>query len=364
MRKLHKTFLKYHTIRILIVLAWGSIIFGMLFVPGIKWLNRTSRSINIFTWGDILEPSVIEAFERETGIKVHLNYYTSNEELLVKMRATRGVGYDLIVPSDYGVQLLIEENLLKPIDKSKLTFWEAINPLLCNHYFDPSNTYSIPFEWEIYGLGIDTEYFKDRKITPSWKMVFNKEQIDYPLVMADDPIMASLMAGLYLHNNVSSYNETEFAEIRKLLIEQKAWVKAYSDFRADYYLLTRNSPLILALSSYIWRAMKHYPFIDFQIPEEGSFISIESLAMPKETQKEELVYQLINYLYRPASVKAHWDTFGFFPATIHTTGDLDLDPKAAQLINSSKKEFEKFHLTQFPFPKEKMRSIWIDVKAK
>ncbi len=350
-------------IRLFILAFWTCAIFGTLLSPDISLFKTSGKSINIFTWGDILEPSIIAAFERETGIKVHLNYYTSNEELLVKMKATGGKGYDLIIPSDYGVQLLIEEDLLKPLDKSKLNFWERINPLLCNHYYDPKNIYSIPFEWEIYGLGLDKEFFAGKPITPSWKMVFDKKQINYEIVMADDPIMASLMAGLYLYNQAESYTDCEFEKVKELLITQKSWVKAYSDFRADYYLFMRSSPVILALSSYIWRAMNQYPFIDFQIPVEGSFISIENLAIPKASGKEPLVYELINYLYQPHSIKAHWDTYSFFPAAIQTADDLLLDPKAAALINCTPEEFAKFHFTKFPISKEKMRAIWIDVKA-
>ncbi len=80
------------------------------------------NSINVFAWGDILDPAVIADFEKETGIKVNLNYYSSNEELIVKLKATRGEGYDLIIPSDYAVKILIKEDLLKPIDQKPPRF--------------------------------------------------------------------------------------------------------------------------------------------------------------------------------------------------------------------------------------------------
>ena len=111
-----------------------------------------------------MDPGVIADFEKETGIKVNLNYYSSNEELIVKLKATKGEGYDLIIPSDYAVKSLSKKNSSKTIDRSKSAFWNEINPALIGHFFDPENQFSIPFEWEIYGFGIDKEYFKDQPL--------------------------------------------------------------------------------------------------------------------------------------------------------------------------------------------------------
>lgn len=100
-------------IRFSIMVFWSAIILALLYLPGMQIFPSKEKSINVFTWGDILERSVIDEFERSTGIKVHLSYYASNEELLVKLKATGGKGYDLIIPSDYSVKILKEEGLLK-----------------------------------------------------------------------------------------------------------------------------------------------------------------------------------------------------------------------------------------------------------
>ena len=94
--------IKKIAIRACVLLFWCSLIFGVLYWPEETFLAN-GRSINIFVWGDILEPTVIAEFERETGIKVNMNFYASNEEMLVKLKATGGPGYDLIIPSDYSV---------------------------------------------------------------------------------------------------------------------------------------------------------------------------------------------------------------------------------------------------------------------
>src|SRR5438034_2171209 len=106
-------------IRLLTICFCILLILFVLYFPSWKILPREEKSINVFTWGDTLEPSILKDFEQQTGIKVHLSYYASNEELQVKMKATRGKGYDLLMPSGYTVAMLLKDNLLKPLDRTK-----------------------------------------------------------------------------------------------------------------------------------------------------------------------------------------------------------------------------------------------------
>ena len=350
-------------IRSSVILLWLIFIFTGLYWPKFKILHYEKNSITVFTWGDILEPTVIEQFEKDTGIKVYLNYYSSNEELLVKLKATRGEGYDLIVPSDYAVKFLIEDGLLKTIDKSQLDFWKDLNPLLLGHFYDPENSYSIPFEWELFGLGIDKKYFETHPFLPSWKLVFDRNLIDYKIAMVNDPIGALQMAAFYLYGPIKSLTPEQTPQVVKLLMQQKEWVEAYANFRSDYFLATKNCPVVVASSSYIWKTMRMFPFVRFVLPKEGSFITIENLCIPAVSDKEKLVYQFINYLYRPQSVATHYHTFGFFPSTLHALDLLNLDPEAKKLILSSAEDFKKFYFTEILLPQQQIRDIWVEVKS-
>ncbi len=346
-----------------IILSWMALIFTALYLPNWKMLPYEENSINIFAWGDILDPAIIAEFEHETGIKVHLNYYSSNEEMLVKLKATHGSGYDLIIPSDYAVAVLREERLLKEIDRSELSFWKEINPLLLGHPFDPENRYSIPFEWEIFALAIDKNYFAHRALAPSWKLIFDKNTVTYKIAMVNDPIEAVQFAGFYLYGAVPTLEERQLAEIQNLLIEQKKWVEAYASFRADYFLATRNCPVAIASSSYLWRTMRLFDFVKIIVPEEGSFITIENLCIPALSAKEKLVYRLINFLYRPENVASHFHTFGFFPSTLNAIPHLHMDSEAEALIRSTPEQFEKFHFIRNQIPEQKIRDLWVEVKS-
>ena len=197
-------------LRSFFVLFWIALIGAILYWPKLKVIQYDSRTLNVFAWGDILDPSVIAKFEKETNIKVRLSYYASNEELLVKLKATQGEGYDLIVPSDYAVKILIQENLLKCLDKSRLHFWKELNPHLLGHFFDPENRYSLPFEWEVYLFGINKDYFDaNPKLPPSWKLIFDRKTVQYKISMTNDPIEAIQFAGFYLFGNVSELNSQQ-----------------------------------------------------------------------------------------------------------------------------------------------------------
>lgn len=353
--------LKQYINRALVVIFWIALIFGILYWPSGLFF-REKKSINVFAWGDILDPSVVAEFEKSSGIKVNLNFYASNEEMIVKLRATGGEGYDLIVPSDYSVEILTKEQLLKPLDKSQLTFFSNLNPRLLNHNFDPDNRYSVPFEWELFVLGIDKDFFRGKAIDPSWKMIFDPTVIDYKITMSNDPIQTLTMASFYLYGPLPSLSDTQLKNVTDLLIQQKDSVNAYADFRADYFLATKNSAVAVTSSSYIWRTMRKFPFVDYVIPKEGTFITIENFCIPHTSKKENLTYQLINFLYSRHSMKTHYETYGIFPATLDVTDDLNLDPKTRELMTMSSPDLQ-LHFARLLTSQGKIRDTWVQIKT-
>lgn len=348
-------------IRSFVVLFWALLFLGILYIPESSFL-ATSRSINVFAWGDILEPSVVADFEKTTGIRVNMSAYGSNEELVAKLRATHGEGYDMILPSDYSVEILAKENLLKKLDLSKLNFISNINPKLMNLAFDPHNVYSVPFEWEIFLLGIDKDYFSHHPFIPSWSMVFDTN-IPYRVTMSNDPIQSIHMASFYLYGNIPQVSDEQLHTITNLLIKQKKNVNAYADFRADYFLATKNSQIVICSSSYLWRTIRNFPFVGYVMPEEGSFLTIESICIPTASKKEDLVYQFLNFLYTKSSMKTHYDTYGIFPPTMDFLQDLDEDETILKLLSLSGKEFETLLFFSVIADQDKIRDAWVQVKT-
>ena len=334
-------------IRTLIVLFWLFIIGAFIAWPSFSFFTNHRRSINVCAWLGMFDLKYIEAFEQQTGIKVNISYYESNEELLLKLGSYRH-GYDLIVPSDYTVYLLRQQNMLKPLDKGKLTFYHDLNPVVCGHYFDPQNDYSIPYEWAVFGLGINTECYTDfDREAVSWDLIFNATS-SRKVIMTNDLLVAIPIARLYLYPLIDNHaKKKQVKRITKLLMRQYPLVEAYSDFRASYYLASKNGCIAVASSSAILMSMREYPHIDFVIPKEGSVATIESFALPASTSKDSLVYAFLNFIMSPQSVAHTYTTLGYFPTTLAPLKLIDMDPKTRALLTMTKQEFERFTLVRY-----------------
>ncbi len=186
-------------IRLIIICAWVFLIFIFLFFKENSLLpDFEENRLHIYAWPEMFLPEVIDQFEKETGIKIKIHCYTTNEELRLNLKTKQKKGYDLIFPSDYCVQMLIKENLLKPINKTKLNYLDKINPILLGLEYDKTNQYAIPYQWEIFGFGIDTDYFKEKSFNPSWDLVFNPENFNLKFAMVNDSIEAVNFSARYL----------------------------------------------------------------------------------------------------------------------------------------------------------------------
>ncbi len=354
--------------RMAAILFWFCVIFTFV-ARSSFWLRSDRKSINVCAWSGMFDLQWIARFEKETGIHVNISYYESNDELLVKLRTTKAHGYDLIVPSDYAVRILSKNGMLKKLDKGKLDFYQHLNPILMGHYFDKNNEYTIPFEWSVYGLGINKSCYVDGIEDESWGLIFKKKLIDFrKMMMTNDPLIAIPIAAFYLYGTMDNLSRENIEIIKKLLKDQHSLVEAYTDFRASYYLASKNACIAVCSSSSILKAMREYKHLDFIIPREGSLVTIESFALPATSTKDDLVYTCMNYMMKPESVAHSYEQIGFFPSTTDVLDRLSVEPQVRALLTMSKKEFERFHLLRFDLLKQTMtnfelQDLWVQVKA-
>ncbi len=349
-------------IRGAIALVWVIVFMSLLYTTQLYEFFRPQKSITIAAWGDIFDPALLAEFQKKSGIKINLSYYSSNEELLVKLKKTGGKGFDLIVPSDYAVQLLREQNLLKKIDRSQLTFFHDLNPVLLGHSFDPGNEYSIPWLWELFGVGIDASVFTHEQVRDPWKLIFDNPLHAYTITMVNDPIEMVMLASLYLFGNAERLNAEQLIIVEQLLRKQKKFVKAYVDFRADYFLATRNCAAVVSSSSYILRAQKQFPHITFLVPQK-TFVTIENCALSVATQHEQLVYQLLNFLYQPENVLSHCEQFALFPGTLSALKLLADNSQQKDLAGMGAQEFSHLLFFKKQIDQIDLIKIWALIKS-
>lgn len=137
-----------------------------------EFTPATSGEMTLYTWSDYFPEDLAKRFTEETGIKLTVDYYDSNETLEAKLRASNGTGYDVVVPSDYMVKTLIEANLLKEIDAADLPNGKNIKASFLNPYFDDGRKYSVPYLYGTTGFMYDTAKADGKELT-SWADYFN-----------------------------------------------------------------------------------------------------------------------------------------------------------------------------------------------
>lgn len=347
-----------YVVRFVMALFWVVVLALFFGFSSIVNLFKTEKSINVFTWPLLLDVAYLDAFERETGIKINVSYFESNEELFSKLRATRGAGYDLVIPSDYMAEPIINEGLVQKIDRAKIDAWQSIDPKLLGLYFDPHNEYTVPYFWAVYGLGVDKSYFGGKVPEASWGLIFDKAKAPSSIGMTDAPREAVLLASQYLFGSSDiALTPQHIMQVKKLLLDQKGWVGAYTESSIEHLLLGKVCSVVVAMGPDILRIKKRNPDIDFIMPKEGSFAIIDSFAIPSKSTKKELVYQFINYLYKPDVLKHHQERFG-----LCTPIKKLQDPEVQQFCPSDE-AFAKMKFFKTTIPEALLNEIWIELMA-
>ncbi len=342
---------------LIVAIVFGAI-YGFLRVPEFIDTLFAGKSINVLVWPNTVDAQYLYEFEKSSGIKVRISYFENYEELLVKMQSGMG-DYDLVMASDYAVPFLLKAGIAKPIDKNKMPFWPTLSPVLLGLPFDPDNTYTVPHSWEMYGIGIDTNYYKDNMPEASWALLFDEKKSSKFVGMLDDAREIVSIAALYLFGaDVHTLTSDHMREIGTLLQKQKKRVAMYTDLRTDYLLVSQSAPIVLGISADIYRAMRTYDSIKFLVPKEGSFLIMDMWLLPKTTKKDDWVYQFLAYLYQPEVMKRYADRFNFFPAVEGIA-----DGRERYLLTPTKSLFSRLRLFDYDIPEQLLREIWISLKS-
>src|SRR5579862_5587443 len=308
-------------LKIMIALSCLCVMAFALYMPRLLDFLRTSQSLNLYSFTEMISPEVAQRFEDETGISVNIKYFQTNEELYAKLRVNGGEGYDVIVASEYMIETLKNEGILQKLDHSKLSIIQELDERLLNQPFDPGNMYSLPLEWHTYGIVFDKKLVKNHDqisldlLFQSPQELLEKGLVNnrYKICMTDDPKEAVMLALLYLFKKLKSINSSEFADVEQLLIRQKQWVEAYSSSSLQYFLFTDIVPIAVTSSSYMKKIMGETDRFGFKIPEEGSLMVIENLAVPMACKKVDLVHQFLNFVLAEKNAALNSEKYGYNP---------------------------------------------------
>jgi spermidine/putrescine transport system substrate-binding protein len=285
--------------------------------------SRLSSELRFYNWTDYIDPALLEEFEAEYGVSVILDSFDANEDMIAKVRAG-GSGYDIVVPSDYAVEIMWRDGLLQEIDKSLLTNLDHIDPELLDTYFDPGNRYSIPYMYGISGIAYNKSFFPNG--IDSWAALFDPAQIEAyrgQFSMLDDERETPGAALRYLGKSVNDTDPAALAEAQALLQAQRDVIAAYNSSDVNRKLASGEYVIAHAWSGMAMQARNGLgdefsgnPDIEFVMPKEGGVIWMDNLAILKDSPNAYTAHVFIDYLTRPEVAARNTEYIGYLTPNI------------------------------------------------
>ena len=269
----------------------------------------SKREVNVCSWGEYIDESLIDKFEQETGIKVNYNTAPSNEELYSLLQSG-GVNYDVIVPSDYMIARLISEDMLQPLDYSKIPNYEKIDEQYKGLSFDPNNEYTVPYTWGTLGIIYNTTMV-DEPIT-SWEVMFSDEYAGN-ILLIDNSRDAFGMALYYLGYDVNTTDEAQIREAYQLVADAKSRGVYAGQGMDEIFQIMEGGNLAIA-TYYAGDFLTMHdanPDLAFAIPEEGSNWFVDAMCILKDAENVDEAHEWINFIASTEANLANMDFIGY-----------------------------------------------------
>lgn len=322
--------------------------------------NDDQVVLNVFNWGDYIEPSVLESFTEETGIEVNYETYPSNEDMYLKIKSG-GTQYDVIFPSDYMLEKMAKEDLLEKIDLEEIPNFEHIGDEFKNPKYDANNDYSVPYTWGTVGIMYNTDMVEET--VDSWDILWD-EKYAGQILMYDSQRDSMMVALKKLGYSMNTKNIEELNEARDLLIEQKPIVLAYAGDDGKGMIEQGEAAMFVTYSGDAMEIIDAYDHIEYALPKEGTNIWYDCLAIPKGSENIDAAHKFINYMSRPDIALKNFDYLLYSTANETTLESIDQEYLEMDAINPDISELENSEVFRDPGDFiEEFNRVWTEVKA-
>ena len=266
---------------------------------------RSERVVNVCSWGEYIDESLITEFEEQTGIRVNYQTAESNEALysLIKMG---GADFDVIVPSDYMIARLIQEDLLAELNYDNIPNFQLMDPQFTHLSFDPENKYTVPYTWGSVGIIYNTTMV-DEPIT-SWGAMFD-EKYAGQVLMINNSRDALMVALCYLGYDINTTDEAQLEEAFQLIYDAKN-KGVYQAFVMDEIfgkMEGGNAAIAMYYAGDYLTMLENNEDLAFVVPEEGSNWFVDAMCVLKSSQHREEAMEWINFIASTESNLANMD---------------------------------------------------------
>lgn len=275
----------------------AALIIGGIFYNLNTMKNHSGEKVIVYNWGEYLDPKTIELFEEETGISVTYEEYETNEIMYPKI-VSQAIAYDVVCPSDYMIQRMIENDLLAEINLDNIPNIKNMDPTYMEQSksFDPKNKYSVPYCVGTVGILYNKSMVKEP--VDSWDILWNPKYKD-SILMQDSVRDAFAVALKRLGHSINSTEVDQLAAAAEDLMEQKPLVQAYVVDQVRDKMIGNEAALGVIYSGEAGYTKRENPNLEYVIPKEGSNVWLDSWVIPKNAQNKENAEKFINFMCRP-----------------------------------------------------------------
>lgn len=285
------------------IISFATLLMIMTLLVGCA--GQDGEKVYVYNWGEYIDPEVIELFEEKTGIKVVYDEFEQNEEMYPKIQAG-AVSYDVVCPSDYMIQKMIENDLLQQPNFDNIPNLKYIDQsyLESAQEYDPGNKYSVPYTWGTLGI-LYNRTMVDEPVD-SWSILFD-EKYSGDILMIDSVRDAFAIALRYLGYDLNSTDEAELEEAKALLQEQYPLVQAYVVDQVRDKMIGGEAAIGVIYSGEAIYTSRENPDLEYVIPKEGSNVWIDGWVIPKNSKNKENAEAFINFLCDPKIALMNFD---------------------------------------------------------
>ncbi len=257
--------------------------------------DNSQEIITVYNWGDYIAEDTIEKFEEETGIRVVYEMFETNEDMYTKLKNTNN-NYDVLVPSDYMIERLIDEDMLAEIDFANVPNYECIDGEFKNLSYDPDNKYSVPYTWGTVGI-LYNKTMVNGEIT-SWGSLWD-EQYKNSIIMMNSQRDAIGITLKYLGYSLNESGEEPLAKAKDKLIAQSPLVLNYVVDEVKDKMIGGEAALALVWAGDAVYCKSENPDLEYVIPKEGSNIFFDAMCIPKNAKNKSGAEKFIDFMCRP-----------------------------------------------------------------
>lgn len=252
------------------------------------------QTLHIYNWGEYTGENIIGDFEEETGAKVVMENFDSNEQMYIKV--ANGESYDILVPSDYMIQRLIEEDYLQKLDKSKLDCFDKLSDAVLGLPYDPNNDYSVPYFWGTVGIVYDKTKVDLEDLEREGYNIFLDQKYKGDVYLYDSERDSFMMALKALGYSMNTENEKELNEAYEWLVKcvETMDTEIVTDEIIDNMAQGRKA-LGLIYSGDASYVMSENENMGYFMPESGTNLWSDAMVIPKNAKNPDLAYAFINY---------------------------------------------------------------------